>query len=105
MKQNGFFSILFFILISFWTISCNENSSNGFDNGDSTPIDVSLEVVSAENVFVYVPSPIETASLLKDALNRRERFVNELREIDAKILSTSDDPYIDELIKENNNTC
>lgn len=67
MKQNRFFSILLFALISLWTISCNENSGNGVDNGDSTPIDVSQEVVSAENVFVYVPSPIETASLLKDA--------------------------------------
>ncbi|MCX6312678.1 MAG: hypothetical protein NT084_13715 [Bacteroidetes bacterium] len=67
MKKPHFSSILFFALISIWTISCNENSENNSKKEDSATIDVSQEVVSAENVFVYVPSPIETASLLKDA--------------------------------------
>ncbi len=67
MKKHHFSSILFFALISIWTISCNENSENNSKKEDSATIDVSQEVVSAENVFVYVPSPIETASLLKDA--------------------------------------
>jgi len=43
------------------------------------------------------------ASLLKNAVDMRERLSNELRDTEAKILSTSDDPFIDELIRNNNN--
>lgn len=67
MKNNKYISIAFFVLISCWTISCNTSEENGLADGDSSTIDVSQDVVSAENVFVYVPSPIETASLLRDA--------------------------------------
>ena len=43
----------------------------------------------------------QKATLLRDAVNRRERLINELRDVEAKILSTSDDPHVGELIKQN----
>ncbi|HEU4719699.1 MAG TPA: hypothetical protein VFU15_17765 [Bacteroidia bacterium] len=57
-------------VISFALIACSGSNSPGGanDNGnDSSSIEVNQDVVSAENVFVYVPSPIETAGLLKEA--------------------------------------
>jgi len=47
-------------------LGCN-NSEDGSAINDTAAIDMNKDVVSAENVFVYVPSPIETAGLLKDA--------------------------------------
>lgn len=48
--------------------SCSDNGESGDQaKEDSSPLDLNQEVVSAENVFVYVPSPIETAGLLKSA--------------------------------------
>jgi DNA sulfur modification protein DndD len=41
------------------------------------------------------------AVLLRDALDRRERLYNELRGLETKIQSTSDDPYVSKLIQEN----
>lgn len=40
-------------------------------------------------------------SLLREAIDRRERISNELREVEIKLQSTSDDPYVAELIKQN----
>jgi hypothetical protein len=67
MKQYCLF-ITLPLCLSF-LISCSENAENedGQAKNDSSLIDLNDEVVSAENVFVYVPSPIETASLLKGA--------------------------------------
>lgn len=48
--------------------SCSDASEEADDlASDSSTMDVNDEVISAENVFVYVPSPIETAGLLKTA--------------------------------------
>ena len=41
----------------------------------------------------------QKAVLLKDALNRRERLSNELRELQIKLQSTSEDPHVGELIE------
>jgi len=41
----------------------------------------------------------QSAVLLKDALNRRERFSNELRQLQIKLQSTSDDPHVGQLIE------
>ncbi len=43
----------------------------------------------------------QKAVLLRDAVNRRERLTNDLRDVEAKILSTSDDPHVGEFIKQN----
>ncbi len=43
----------------------------------------------------------QMAPLLRDAINRRERLTNELRDVEDKILSTSDDPHVLELINHN----
>ena len=41
----------------------------------------------------------QVAGLLRDAINRRERLFNELRDVETKLQSTSDDEHIAELIK------
>lgn len=64
------FTVISIAFLLCWTIACNNSSSaddSGADATDSGTIDMNQEIVSAENVFVYVPSPIETASLLKQA--------------------------------------
>lgn len=43
----------------------------------------------------------QQGSLLQEALNRRERLSNELRDVEIKLQSTSDDPHVEELIKRN----
>jgi hypothetical protein len=47
--------------------SCGEPADDTTDIIDSTTESAGNDVVSAENVFVYIPSPIETVSLLKNA--------------------------------------
>jgi hypothetical protein len=58
---------LFIVTLTFLTLSCNNSEDSAAKSDDSTTIGMNKDVVSAENVFVYVPSPIETAGLLKDA--------------------------------------
>lgn len=41
-----------------------------------------------------------TATRLRDAIDRRERLSNELRDIETKLQATSDDPHVLELIKQ-----
>jgi hypothetical protein len=67
--QKRFFPHLIFFALSCGVItSCNDaNEDPAVEGSDSSTIDMNQDVVSAENVFVYVPSPIETAGLLKDA--------------------------------------
>ncbi|MBA7669813.1 hypothetical protein ES703_77947 [subsurface metagenome] len=43
----------------------------------------------------------QMAPFLRDAIDRRERLTNEHREVEDKILSTSDDPHVQELINQN----
>src|SRR5688572_1084537 len=51
-----------------FTFSCGQNSNDSAENADdSSVIELNKEVVSAENVFIYIPSPIQTAELLKQA--------------------------------------
>lgn len=60
-------SILFAGAICF-AVSCGQSSTETSENtDDSAVIDLNNEVVSAENVFIYIPSPIQTADLLKQA--------------------------------------
>lgn len=68
MQKRFLLSLSFFAVVSFALFSCSDTDDETAANeNDSATIDVNQEVVSAENVFVYVPSPIETAGLLKDA--------------------------------------
>jgi hypothetical protein len=68
MQKRFFPSFVFFALLSFGITSCSDQNEDAVaDANDSATIDLNQDVVSAENVFVYVPSPIETAGLLKDA--------------------------------------
>lgn len=51
-----------------FAFSCGQDSTETSENtDDSAIIDVNNQVVSAENVFIYIPSPIQTAELLKQA--------------------------------------
>lgn len=60
-------SILFAGAICF-AVSCGQNETDTSEStDDSAVIDLNNEVVSAENVFIYIPSPIQTADLLKQA--------------------------------------
>ncbi len=67
--QKRFSTPLLFIALSCGIFSACSDSNGDATTGviDSSTLDVNQDVVSAENVFVYVPSPIETAGLLKDA--------------------------------------
>lgn len=61
------YRILFVSAICF-AVSCGQNTNEVSEEGtDSSVIDLNNEVVSAENVFIYIPSPIQTADLLKQA--------------------------------------
>jgi hypothetical protein len=59
-----FFVFSSFVL--FASFGCGESDGGVVKPGDSTG-GANSDVVSAENVFVYVPSPIETAGLLKES--------------------------------------
>lgn len=68
MQKHFFPPLLFLALFCGTFSSCSDpNEDAPADSNDPSTIDVNQDVVSAENVFVYVPSPIETAGLLKDA--------------------------------------
>ncbi len=54
-----------------------------------------------QNIIRRLAEVAQKSTLLRDAVNRRERLTNELREVEAKILSTSDDPHVTELIDQN----
>ncbi|HTF03492.1 MAG TPA: hypothetical protein VK826_05675 [Bacteroidia bacterium] len=65
MKSH--FCILSIATVCF-AFSCGQNSNESTEGtDDSAVIDLNKEVVSAENVFIYIPSPIQTAELLKQA--------------------------------------
>jgi hypothetical protein len=69
MMSKRTISRLLFPAVFLLAVSCNETEGDatGETKDDRASMDLNQEVVSAENVFVYVPSPIETASLLKTA--------------------------------------
>lgn len=51
-----------------FVISCGQGSGDVSEKtDDSAVIDVNNQNVTAENVFIYIPSPIQTAELLKQA--------------------------------------
>ncbi len=54
-----------------------------------------------QNILNRLAEVTQKAVLLRDAINRREYLTNELRDVDNKILSTSDDPHVTELINQN----
>lgn len=61
------YKILFAVTICF-ALSCGPGNNDTSDStDDSAVIDLNKEVVSAENVFIYIPSPIQTADLIKQA--------------------------------------
>jgi hypothetical protein len=67
---------ILFSCLSAFAISCGSGSTDASENtDDSAVIDLNKEVVSAENVFIYIPSPIQTAELIKQA---GARFDSEL---------------------------
>lgn len=54
--------------LTIFALSCGTDSTETSENtDDSAVIDLNKEVVSAENVFIYIPSPIQTAELIKQA--------------------------------------
>ena len=60
-------TIILGLVISMCLSSCNENSQGNYTViNDTSIIDVNKKI-AAENIIVYVPSPIETAGLLKEA--------------------------------------
>lgn len=69
MKKFPFPAFIAFAFLFAALLSCNETSGDAEtdDRNDSGTIDVNQDVVSAENVLVYVPSPIQTASLLRES--------------------------------------
>lgn len=54
-----------------------------------------------QNILSKLTDMEKNSVLLRDAINRRELLTSEQRDINRKLLSTSDDPYISELIKKN----
>jgi hypothetical protein len=63
-----FFAYCALLIASCALTSCGQNNSESTgETDDSAVIDLNSEVVSAENVFIYIPSPIQTAELLKQA--------------------------------------
>lgn len=51
-----------------FAVSCGQNQTETTENtNDSSQIDLNNDVVSAENVFMYIPSPIQTANLIRQA--------------------------------------
>lgn len=61
-------TIVLGLVISMCISSCNENSEGNYTViNDTSIIGVNKKIVAAENIIVYVPSPIETAGLLKEA--------------------------------------
>lgn len=61
-------TIILGLVISMCISSCNENSEGNYTViNDTSIIGVNKKIVAAENIIVYVPSPIETAGLLKEA--------------------------------------
>lgn len=67
MKKRSPLLFLFAGALTVLSLGCGSSEDTASKTDDSTTIDMNKDVVSAENVFVYVPSPIETAGLLKDA--------------------------------------
>lgn len=53
------------------------------------------------NILNRLAEVAQRATLLREAINRRERLMNDLRDVETKILSTSDDPHVTELIEQN----
>lgn len=56
-----------------------------------------------DRILARLGAVSEQASFLRDAIDQRERLTNDLRDIEAKLQSTSDDPHIAELIKTKQN--
>jgi len=53
-----------------------------------------------QRILARLAEAARKARLLREALDRRERLASELREVEAKLLSTSDDPHVAELVRE-----
>lgn len=89
MKKRILFLSVPFVLAAFVSCSDSAESDPNLVNSDSSQIDLNKEVVSAENVFVYVPSPIETASLLKEAGAKYNKDLLNLPQNVSKYSSTA----------------
>lgn len=65
MKAPVYFIPCAFALLAF---GCGSPATENIESTtDSSEIELKDEVVSAENVFIYIPSPIQTAELIKQA--------------------------------------
>lgn len=60
-----------------------------------------LSAGQRESILRRLVEGAQRATLLRDVIDRRERLVNELRDVDTKIMSTSDDPRVTEIIDKN----
>lgn len=60
-----------------------------------------LSAGQRESILRRLVEGAQKATLLRDVIDRRERLVNELRDVDTKIMSTSDDPRVTEIIDKN----
>ena len=93
-EQGGFYRNLF-----------RTTAEDVFGLTSSTDLNLLHDISERERQYIFnrLNEVNGLSILLNDALNRRERLSNELRELESKILSTSDDPYVKELIGQNNN--
>jgi len=53
-----------------------------------------------QRILARLADVVRKSTLLREAVDRRERLTSELREVEAKLLSTSDDPHVAELVRE-----
>lgn len=81
----------------------DEASSEVFGFAEAT-IEASLHDIGEtgrRKILERLDEVEKQGSLLREAIDRRERLSNELRDVEMKIQSTSDDPHVMELIKRN----
>lgn len=67
MRNRFFLPFIFLGTIAFPACSGDEHTDGDDAANDTLPLKVNESAVKAENVFYYIPSPIETANLLKKA--------------------------------------
>lgn len=89
MMYNRFFLLLGTCGVLLFP-SCSDNNAEGEGQTDDTlQLKVNTNAVKAENVFYYIPSPIETANLLKKAgADYDKELLNPIENV-AKYTSTS----------------
>lgn len=79
----------------------NATATEVFGLGSAAPR-VRLHDVSEterQRILARLTDAAQKSALLREAIDRRERLGNELRDVEGKLLSTSDDPHVVELVQ------